>query len=179
MEELERLSRMIFHIYNQSNDRSSIFREHENYQFFLGKMIRQLKPVSHLLAYCLMPNHFHFLLIPKTDFRSGLNLEKVPLDVMPTTELSEAMKRLQMGYTKSFNKYFGLSGSRFRQDAKAILHSQGIRKGFWYIHNNPVKAKLVEKPSEWGYSSYNEYFGFTPPRECICDVELGRSLMKL
>jgi hypothetical protein len=169
----------IFHIYNRSNGRHPLFLEEENYTFFILKMSRQLANVAHLLAYCLMPNHFHFLLIPKDPIREGYLLDGEVHETMPTKELSEAMRRLTMGYTKSLNLHLGLTGSRFQQHAKAKYHGDKIKPGMDYIHDNPTEAGLASHPSEWAFSSHNEYFGPIPVNECFCDVELGRKLLLL
>jgi len=177
MVDLESLSSYIFHVYNRSNDRSTLFHEDQNYQFFLAKMARQLAPVCHLLGYCLMPNHFHFMLIPKHVLREDYVLSDEFKNTMPTPELSEAMKRLLMGFTKSYNKFYGLQGSRFQQHSRAKYHEGGLYNGLNYLHENPTRAKLVNHPSEWGFSSFNEYAGHHPLQECFCDVELGRQLL--
>lgn len=51
----------IYHIYNQGNNRQRIFFDRENYLFFLRKMREHLLPHVNILAYCLMPNHFHWM----------------------------------------------------------------------------------------------------------------------
>ena len=173
------LAGRVFHVFNRGNSRRDIFVEDQNYSFFFLKMQRQLTPVAKLLAYCLMPNHFHMLLIPLGDIRDEYLLDGEVKDFMPTTELAEAMKRLQMGYTKSVNQFYGLSGSLFQQHAKSNWHGNGIEQGLDYLHNNPNKAGLVDHPSEWGFSSYNEYSGLIPEQECVSDVALGRKLLEL
>ncbi|WP_104420204.1 hypothetical protein [Neolewinella xylanilytica] len=47
-----------------------------------------------------------------------------------------------------------------------------------YLHFNPVAAKLVDHPGEWGYSSHYEYADFTHAEESICNVTLGRKLLE-
>ena len=175
----ELLATKVFHVFNRSNSRRDLFVEDQNYTFFFLKMQRQLAPVARLIAYCLMPNHFHLLLIPLNEIREEYALDGEVKDFMPTVELAEAMKRLQMGYTKSVNQFYGLSGSIFQQHAKSNWHSDGVRQGLEYLHNNPNKAGLVNHPSEWGFSSYNEYSGLIPARECVSDVTLGRKLLAL
>ena len=49
----------IYHLYNRGNNSQKIFFDHENYIFFLQKIRTHLTPVADILAYCLMPNHFH------------------------------------------------------------------------------------------------------------------------
>lgn len=59
------LKDLVYHVYNQGNNKQKIFFAEENYHFFIRKMKTHLLPHAHLLCYCLMPNHFHWLLIPK------------------------------------------------------------------------------------------------------------------
>ena len=55
----------LFHIYNQGNNRRQIFFSDGNYEFFLWKMRAYLLPFGDLVAWCLMPNHFHWLFAVK------------------------------------------------------------------------------------------------------------------
>ncbi|MEQ1588638.1 MAG: transposase, partial [Cyclobacteriaceae bacterium] len=50
-----------YHIYNRGNNRQLIFFEERNYKFFLNKIEQYVVPHTNLLAWCLMPNHFHLL----------------------------------------------------------------------------------------------------------------------
>src|SRR5438045_1473966 len=52
----------VYHIYNHAVGSDNLFREEENYLFFLRKFESRILPVADILAYCLMPNHFHFVL---------------------------------------------------------------------------------------------------------------------
>jgi len=51
----------IYHINNQGNNRQRIFFKRENYLFFLEKIKNHVLPYADILAYCLMPNHFHLM----------------------------------------------------------------------------------------------------------------------
>lgn len=73
----------IYHIYNQGNDKGAIFFQEKNYLFFLTKMRKILTPYLDFLAYCLMPNHFHWLIIPKPE---GCKFSKAIKPVKPIEE---------------------------------------------------------------------------------------------
>ena len=96
---------------------------------------------------------------------------------MPNPEISEAVRRTLMGFTKKRNYAYEQTGSRFQQRTRCKFHFRGLREGLQYVHQNPVKGELVGHPSEWGYSSYNEYTLVARPEDCLCDVLLGRRLL--
>ncbi len=70
----------IYHIYNRGNNQQSIFFNPENYLFFLAKIKIELTPYCKILAYCLMPNHFHLMVYvpvnPSDDFKSSDGFER-------------------------------------------------------------------------------------------------------
>ncbi|HOV11622.1 MAG TPA: hypothetical protein PLT47_06660 [Bacteroidales bacterium] len=55
----------IYHIYNQGNNRQQVFFIRENYLFFLKKIETFISPFTDILAWCLMPNHFHLMVYVK------------------------------------------------------------------------------------------------------------------
>ncbi|MBW6482925.1 MAG: transposase [Vicingaceae bacterium] len=50
-----------YHIYNHANGNENLFKEEENYRFFLQQWDKYISPIAATYAYCLMPNHIHFL----------------------------------------------------------------------------------------------------------------------
>jgi putative transposase len=52
----------IYHIYNQGNNRQKIFFSRKNYMYFVQKIEYYVKPYGNILAWCLMPNHFHLMM---------------------------------------------------------------------------------------------------------------------
>jgi putative transposase len=133
-----------YHLYNRGNNHQLIFFERENYLYFLRQLRHRLTSDSlDVIAYCLMPNHYHLLVCLKTEDLPGL------------------MQPFVLAYTKAINKRYGRVGSLFQGryqaihvDSKAYLLNLSR-----YIHLNPVKAELVDKPEEWEFSSYPEYTG--------------------
>ena len=66
----------IYHIYNQGNNRQLIFFCRDNYLFFLKKMREHLLPYVDILAWCLMPNHFHWM----------VHVREVEIDITDITD---------------------------------------------------------------------------------------------
>jgi putative transposase len=132
-----------YHIYNRGNNRENIFFERENYIYFLNLMKLHLVNNVHIIAYCLMPNHYHFLLY--------LQNEKI----------SNSMKSLSLAYTKAINKKLNRSGVLFqgRFQSIHIQETEYLINLVRYIHLNPIKAGIVDQIDQWEFSSYPEYAG--------------------
>ena len=143
-----------FHIYNQGNNKQKIFFEEENYIFFLKKVRRYIAPYADILAYCLMPNHFHFLL--RTN-ENSCRLVKIGSLEIPA--LSNGFRNLESSYAQAINKKFKRTGSLFRQKTKFKFIKDDYNALFClhYIHQNPLRAGLVNKMEQWQYSSFVDY----------------------
>ncbi|MDZ4709553.1 MAG: transposase [Saprospiraceae bacterium] len=182
----------LYHIYNQGNNRQKIFFSEENYRYFKKKIKKYICSNAELLAYCLMPNHFHLLIYTKS---SSIQ----PYKSAGMQSLSFAISQLLSSYTKAINLQENRTGSLFRSKTKAndgwdndpdytsIEYFDGERVTFidnWfaqnvfrYIHENPVKAGLVPVKEHWRYSSVSEYLEVS--QEPICNIKLGRELIGL
>ncbi len=66
---MEFIGGRLYHIYNQGNNRQKIFFSSENYLFFLKKMRSHLLKHYELLSWCLMPNHFHWMVFIPEDYK--------------------------------------------------------------------------------------------------------------
>ena len=89
----------IYHIYNRGNDKQVIFFNDGNYIYFLQKVRKYIVPHCNVLAYVLMPNHFHFLI--HADERTEILLSDPPI---ARNVLSEGVRLLLSAYTKGINK---------------------------------------------------------------------------
>lgn len=145
----------IYHIYNRGNRKENIFLKEDNYLFFLKKMRKELLPFADILAYCLMPNHFHWLLQVKSSDDSESSDDCA-------TKLRNGVGVLLRSYTRAVQKQENFTGSLFQQKTKAVC-VEGERQLLTcsnYIHQNPMKAGLVAKMEEWKYSSFSDYCNF-------------------
>jgi putative transposase len=132
-----------YHIYNRGNNYQDIFLEKENYRYFVKRYHDYFDPTNvDLIAYCLMPNHFHLLIHLQTD-----------------TDVSNIMRQFSNSYTKAFNNWHGQTGHLFQGPfrAKQIEQEGYLPYLCAYIHLNPVKANLVLAPEHWNYSDYKEW----------------------
>jgi putative transposase len=61
----------LYHLYNRGNNKQVIFPQERNYSYFLTKAHHEFKAEIDFLAYCMMPNHFHFLIFTKPEYNSA------------------------------------------------------------------------------------------------------------
>ncbi|MAT43035.1 MAG: transposase [Anaerolineaceae bacterium] len=135
----------IYHIYNRGVNREPIFFKEKNWDYFLYKTFQYFRsPYAEILAYCLMPNHYHLLVnVLCQDF--GIKV------ILP----------FSTAYTKAINNQEHRVGPIFQGSYKfkQITTSEELVYVSRYIHLNPVKAGLVRSPKDWAYSSYLDYIG--------------------
>jgi putative transposase len=159
----------IYHVFNRGNNREMIFYEEYNYQFFIEKIRSFIAPYADILAWCLMPNHFHLMII-------------VNRLIVNNVSINDSIGRMLSSYTRAINNQEGRTGSLFQKKTKAVCLTKnfGITPAWYkqngvtiiftkipdweypnvcmsYIHSNPVKDGLVERPENWEYSSFKEY----------------------
>ncbi len=170
----------IYHIYNQGNNRRKIFFNRENYLFFLRKINIYITPYADVLAWCLMPNHFHLMVFVR---EVEVLRPRASLKAKPSVRtFNQSIGIMLRAYTNAINKQNKTSGSLFRKLTKAecinspkgiepsFISKSGITKinitqpekqypkvCFDYIHNNPTKAKLVKTATDWEFSSAIDY----------------------
>lgn len=134
-----------YHIYNRGAGKAKIFFNDGNYQYLL-RLIKEHTPKFGVavIAYCLMPNHYHFLFRQETE-----------------TLLSKFMQVLFNAYVQALNIQLGRTGTLFegRFKHKCVDKWEYLMVLCRYIHRNPVKAGLVTKPEDWAYSNYREWIG--------------------
>jgi putative transposase len=130
----------LYHIFNQGNNRQKVFLNRENYHFFLRKIQKHVLPFADVLAWCLMPNHFHLMVYVNhveiestpsptpspTLSRTRSQMEVIPSPTPNRTRNTESMSFnksigiMLASYTRAINKQQDWSGSLFRSETKAI-----------------------------------------------------------
>ena len=165
-----------YHVYNRCFNKALLYYQPSNYTYFLKK-VAGLTKYCDILAYCLMPNHFHLLLYLAEESQGhGYLLQEDGLTGMQV--LVRKIGTILSSYTQAINKQEGRSGSLFQPKSKAKeLNSRDQAFiCFNYIHQNPLKARLVSKFEDWQYSSFNEYYR---NYEGICNKSIARTLLDL
>lgn len=153
------VSNLPFHVLDRGNNRQVVFREDEDFIYFLKLLKRYKKELKfRLYHFCLMPNHIHLVIEPTI-----------------TGSLPKIMMRLTLAYSSYFNKKYGGVGHVWQGRYKSSLLDKEdyfIWCGL-YVELNPVRAKLVERPEDWRWSSFRFYaFGeINPLMEGLIDVD--------
>lgn len=133
----------IYHVYNRGAHRFPIIKERRNY-LYICRLLRKVSRESSVsvLAFCLLSNHYHWLLRQDGEISAG----KVP-------------RRVFGSYSQAYNKAYKHSGTLFQGPYKAIeVDSEAyLARLCIYIHLNPVKHGLVRHPKDWPYSDYHEW----------------------
>jgi putative transposase len=172
---MEFLENEQYHVYNRGNNQQRIFFNPGNYLYFLKKIRIHILPLCDILAYCLMPNHFHFQI-----YSDSRTIKTKKIGGKQKNILSEAFKILLSSYAHGINTQNATTGSLFQQNTKAKPLSESRlydHNCFDYIHQNPIKANLVKKMEDWPYSSFRDYCGFT--NKTLCNKQLAIQLLGL
>lgn len=136
-----------YHVTSRGNERKDIFksrRDREQFLSYLESSVTRYGAIIH--AYCLMTNHYHLLL------------------ETPEGNLPEIMRHINGAYTNYYNTKRKRAGHLFQGRYKAILieADEYLMELTRYIHLNPVRGGLSEKPEAHPWSSYQDYIGSRP-----------------
>lgn len=172
-----------YHIYNRGAEKKTIFQNKRDYSRFLKTFVyyhfegpkpkfsnfykyKLFKPnpqkkIVDIICYCLMPNHFHFLV---RQLKEG--------------GISEFVAKLTNSYTKYYNTKYDRVGALLQGQFKAVLveSDEQLLHLSRYIHLNPISSFLVKKLADYQFSSYPEYINST--KDSICSKEVIMSFFK-
>lgn len=168
----------LYHIYNQGNNHRRIFFSRENYLFFLKKIEQHVQPYADILAWCLMPNHFHLMVhvnrvelsVSTQETTQGLTssqtLSSQSLSkTMKTRTLNHSIGIMLRSYTRAINIQEKSSGSLFRQQTKAICltFNQGITPG-WFYSPGITQINIQHPENQYPNICFN-YINFNPAKD--------------
>ena len=165
----------LYHIYNRGNNKQRIFFTRENYLYFLNKVNKYISPYCDILSWCLMPNHFHFLVHANDE--TVKIVKEIPINI---NALTEGFRLSLRSYTQGINKQENRTGNLFQQKTKFTCITEGsVNYGytaFQYIHQNPLKANLVTRLEDWEFSSFADYINLRNGH--LCNKELAFTLFE-
>ena len=155
----------IYHMMLRGINRQSIFEDDEDYIRFISLLRslvqrfddngRPLPTQCTIYAYCLMNNHIHLLVKEQTD------------------SISTTIKRVAVSYAYYFNRKYSRNGHLFQDRFKSepvndMTYFVTLMK---YIHQNPVKAEIVDNIDNYRWSSWHEYVSANPHLPSVCNVQ--------
>lgn len=155
------LENSFYHITSRGDDRKKIFINERDYKKFLDYLVLAKEKFQfHLYAYCLMPNHYH------------LFLETVH------PNLSRIMQYINSSYTTYYNIKRKKVGHVFQGRYKSMLVEQDsyFTELTRYIHLNPVRAKMVDEPQRYKWSSFASYINKRKSDPYIDKAQIGSYL---
>lgn len=155
----------IFHVMMRGINHQNLFEEPEDYYQFIATLDRMRfrydedgTPMGSnctYYAYCLMSNHFHLLIREREE------------------SVGETIKRIAGSYVYYYNRKYGRDGHLFKERFKSepVNDMAYFTTLLRYIHQNPLKAGIVEHVKDYEYSSWGEYDGTVEPVFQICHTQ--------
>ncbi|MDD3094666.1 MAG: transposase [Candidatus Neomarinimicrobiota bacterium] len=146
----------VFHVFNHAIDDLKLFYDDEDYNYFLQIFTDRINKIpAGIISYCLMPNHYHFLIRQDSDIK-----------------IYRLFNYTFISYARYFNKQHDRKGPIFRSP---LQHTVVETKTYMiklskYIHMNPVYANLAEKPEDWPYSNYREWINARKSKLFLPDI---------
>lgn len=137
------LQERIYHIFNRGINHQVVFHSNSDKEWFLRRFKHYLKEYAEVHSYCILDNHYHFLI--KIKQHKGL-----------PSHFSRQFGNLILSYTHYYNRKYDHSGPVFHRCFKRLKVEEEVYflMLYWYIHNNPEKHRLVDDYRSYVYSSY-------------------------
>ena len=149
-----------YHIWTHANGDENLFRNEENYNYFLERYLHHVHPAVETFAYCLMPNHLHLMV----RVRSLEQLKTLPgFGTLEGLEMAKAVSQkfsnLFNGYTQAYNKMYNRKGGLFIDsfNRKLIDSDEYFVQLIAYIHRNPIHHGFTKNLNDWPFSSWYAY----------------------
>jgi putative transposase len=154
---------LVYHVLNRANGRLALFRKETDYGAFerVVEEAHEREPLR-ILAYCAMPNHWHWVVWPETD-----------------GQVSEFFRWLTVTHTQRWHAHYHTSGTghlyqgRFKSfPVETDEHLYAVLR---YVERNPVRAELVPRAEAWRWSSaWRFYHGDVAARRLLCPWPIPR-----
>lgn len=143
-----------YHIYTRGNNKETVFKEQENYYYFLQLYRKYITPYADTFAYCLLPNHIQFLIQVK---EQEFTLQANASGEYKTFNLVRQFQHLLNAYAKAINLRYNRTGSLFQErfKRKEVSSEAYFTRLIFYIHHNPKHHGLIDDFRDWPFSSYH------------------------
>jgi putative transposase len=129
-----------YHLINRGNGRQRIFHKDGDYRAFIDLLLQARERYGvKLLAWCLMPNHFHLLVQPAE-----------------ADQLNKWMQWLMTTHVRRYHKHYSTSGHVWQGRYKSFIvqDDEHLLTVVRYVEGNPVRAMLATTAGQWSWSSY-------------------------
>lgn len=146
---------MIYHIYNRGTNGEDLFVTPQDYATFLKRYTRYITPVAETYAYCLLKNHFHFMIrtrMPEEQRIAAASQRKPSRELSPSRQFASLFGSYAQGINDRYNRTGSLFEHPFRRipvESERYLYQLVI-----YIHRNPQHHGFVEDFRQWPFSSF-------------------------
>ena len=162
-----------YHLYNRSVSDVLLFKNDSDYQFFLNKFKEYCLPFFEIYAFCLIPNHFHFIIkirseeyidqvISKETFVTAQKYTNQEITI--NDFLANQFKRLFSSYALTYNNKYERKGPLFHNKVKRIFinNDDRLRYLIGYVHHNPIHHNYVNDFISWKFSSFRGLISTKP-----------------
>lgn len=153
-----------YHIYNRGVNHQRIFFKETNYRLFLFLLAKYLEPYSQILAYCLLPNHFHLVIYIDDEMDNGES--NFVYGNQKVNNISDQFRKMMISYSTIVNKQEGRSGSLFGSRFKRIELEDDdyLMYLIFYCHFNPERHQYCTNYKRYKYSSYRAVLSELPSK---------------
>lgn len=170
----------LYHLYNRGNNSQKIFYNRENYLFFLKKIRQYVLPYADILAWVLMPNHFHIMVYVNSVSvdveRDAFNTERLTLSeplsiksIQPKSRtFNNAVGIMLRTYARAIQKQERMTGSLFQEHTKASCLTKPDEKDFnWFYEDYELQNNCVLNQQDYPTVCFG-YIHENPVSACLC-----------
>jgi putative transposase len=166
----------VYHVYNRTNNKELLFIDRPDRQFFMRQWQTYLGDYLDTYAYCLMSNHFHFVVkikTPNEGYWQSVKAEKTVASMQflegkieLNAFLEDQFKRFFTSYANTINKKYKRHGSLFQKRFKRVeqITLLNILTKICYTHHNPLHHNAASFYDGWEFSSYRAYLSDKPTK---------------
>lgn len=154
---------LVYHVLNRANARQPLFKKEEDYRAFEHVLATvQARVAMRILAYCLMPNHWHLVLWPRRDH-----------------DLSTFMRLLALTHTQRWHAHRRTAGSghlyQGRFKSFVVQRDAYLLTVCRYVERNALRAKLVRRAEAWRWGSlWRHQYGDTKEKALLSEWPIDR-----